>query len=216
RPVDAPLLLLARDRFRLALAGTGIGVGPLTAHRQSLAVAQAAIAGQIHQPLDVDRGLATQVTLNRVVGVDGLADLQDFLIRQVLHPALTRDAELVGDLDRLGPADAVDVGQRDDNALVGGDVHPRDTCHVDFSPAPRAGWLAGPSQRVNPRGNAHTRRANGFAAGMTVVSGSARSRGASRRCQAAQDWSLSALGGTSPLPRSASQQQYYVGGRAGE
>jgi hypothetical protein len=39
-------LLLAGDRHRLALAGAGVGVGALTAHRQTAAMAQAAIAAQ--------------------------------------------------------------------------------------------------------------------------------------------------------------------------
>src|SRR5271156_1329851 len=58
---DAFLLLLAGDGLGRTLAGAGIGVGALTADGQALAVTQAAIAGQIHQPLDVDGGLAPQV-----------------------------------------------------------------------------------------------------------------------------------------------------------
>ncbi len=69
------LLLLAGDRLGGALAGAGVGVGALAADRQALAVAQAAVAGQVHQPLDVDRGLAAQVALDLVVAVDRLADL---------------------------------------------------------------------------------------------------------------------------------------------
>jgi hypothetical protein len=58
------LLLLAGDRLGLALAGAGVGVGALAADRQALAVAQAAVAGEVHQPLDVHRGLAAQVALD--------------------------------------------------------------------------------------------------------------------------------------------------------
>src|SRR6185369_7321772 len=52
---QALLLLLAGDRLGRALAGPGVGVGALAADRQALAVAQAAVAGQVHQALDVDR-----------------------------------------------------------------------------------------------------------------------------------------------------------------
>src|ERR1700722_8288669 len=45
--------LLAGDGFGGTLAGAGIGVGALTADGQVLAMAQAPIATQIHQPLDV-------------------------------------------------------------------------------------------------------------------------------------------------------------------
>src|SRR5579864_9493407 len=69
------LLLLAGDRLGGALAGTSVGVGALAADRQALAVAKPAVAGQVHQPLDVDRHLAAQVAFDLVVMVDGLADL---------------------------------------------------------------------------------------------------------------------------------------------
>jgi hypothetical protein len=64
-----------------------------------------------------------------VIGVDSLADVQDFLIGQVLDPALGRDAQLFRDLLGRGAADSVDVGQRDFHALVGGDVDPGNTSH---------------------------------------------------------------------------------------
>src|SRR4051794_30853273 len=51
-------LLLAGNRHGLALAGTGIGVGALAADRQALAMTQPAIAGHVHQALDVHRHLA--------------------------------------------------------------------------------------------------------------------------------------------------------------
>src|SRR6185369_7604346 len=47
----ALLLLLAGDRLGRALAGAGVGVRALATDRQALAVAQAAVAGQVHQPL---------------------------------------------------------------------------------------------------------------------------------------------------------------------
>src|SRR5690242_4086049 len=49
--------LLAGDRLGGTLAGAGIGVGALATDRQVLAVTQTAIATQVHQPLDVHRGV---------------------------------------------------------------------------------------------------------------------------------------------------------------
>src|ERR1700730_7211653 len=46
------LLLLAGDGLGGPLARAGVGVGPLAADRKTLAVAQTAVAGQIHEPLD--------------------------------------------------------------------------------------------------------------------------------------------------------------------
>ena len=93
---------------------------------------QATVAGEIHQALDVHRGFATKITLDREVGVDRFADLQDFGVRQVLYATAVIDAELVGDLESLGTTDTMDVGERDDNALVGRDVYPGNTSHLNL------------------------------------------------------------------------------------
>src|SRR3954463_5318023 len=107
------LLLLARDRLGLALAGARVGVRALPADRQALAMAKPAVAGEVHQPLDVHRGLAAKIAFDLMLGVDRLADMQDVLIGQVLDPLFLADAELLGDLPGLGAADSVDVGERD-------------------------------------------------------------------------------------------------------
>src|SRR5579862_780312 len=72
-PKGERLFLLARDRARRTLAGAGVGVGALAAHRQPLPMPQAAIAAQIHQPLDVHRDLPAQIALDRELAVDQLA-----------------------------------------------------------------------------------------------------------------------------------------------
>ena len=55
-------------------------------------------SSQVHQPLDVHRHVAAEVTLDQVVAVDGLADLQDLGVGQLVDPALGRDADLLDDL----------------------------------------------------------------------------------------------------------------------
>src|SRR6187200_3520276 len=79
----ASLLLLAGDRLGRALARARIGVGALAAHRQTAAMTQAAIAAEVHQPLDVDTGLTPKVAFDEIVAVDHFADLQDFLVAQL-------------------------------------------------------------------------------------------------------------------------------------
>jgi len=128
-PRPASSLLLAGDRLGLALTGARIGVRALAADRQALAMAEATIAGEVHQTLDVHRGLATQIAFHGVTGVDRLTDLQHFLVGQVLHAASRREAELGGDFLGLGRANAMNVGQRDFDALVGRDVDTRNTSH---------------------------------------------------------------------------------------
>src|ERR1700761_2203013 len=65
--------LLAGDGLGRPLAGAGVGVGALTADRQALAVAKAAIAAQVHQALDVHGYVAAQIAFHQIVAVDDFA-----------------------------------------------------------------------------------------------------------------------------------------------
>ena len=94
-----------------------------------LAVAQAAIAAQIHQPLDVHRHFAAQIAFDEIVAVDDFADLDDFGVGQVVDAALWRDADLLADLLGLGGANSMDIAQADFDSLLGGDIDAGDTCH---------------------------------------------------------------------------------------
>src|SRR5258708_14624287 len=124
---DALLLLLAGDRLGGTLAGPGVGVRALAADRQALAVAKAAVAGQVHQPLDVDGGLATQVALDGEVAVDGFADLQHFLVGQLIDAAGVLDADLGGAVPRPGGGHAMGVLEAAYPAPVSPEIYARDT-----------------------------------------------------------------------------------------
>ena len=100
-PRTACLLLLAGDRLGLALAGARIGVRALATNRQTLTVTQTTIAGKVHKTLDVHRGRAAKIAFDGIIGIDRFADVQDFLIGQVLNTASVIDSQLVGDLQRL-------------------------------------------------------------------------------------------------------------------
>src|SRR4051794_17855724 len=125
----AKLLLLAGDRLGRTLARTRIGVGALTAHRQSAAMTQAAIAAEVHQTLDVHAGLATQVAFDHIVAIDDFTNLQDFLIAELRYPALGWNLDFVHDFGGVLLADAMDILERDQHALVGRNVHAGNTGH---------------------------------------------------------------------------------------
>src|SRR5215831_4427417 len=57
-----------------ALPRAGIGVGPLSAHRETAAMTDAAIGADVHQALDVHRDVAPQVTFDLELALDDLAD----------------------------------------------------------------------------------------------------------------------------------------------
>jgi len=53
--------------------------------------------------------LAPQIAFHHIVGSIDFANLEHFLVGQLRHPALWRDADLVHDLLRLLLADAMDI-----------------------------------------------------------------------------------------------------------
>src|SRR5881394_1956352 len=125
----AHLLFLAGDRLGRALARARIGVGALTAHRQAAAMTQAAIAAEVHQTLDVDADFSTKIALDQIVAVDHFANLQNFLVAELADATLSGDLYLLDDLGRVLLADAMDVLERDQDALVGRDIHTGNTGH---------------------------------------------------------------------------------------
>ena len=74
---------LARDGFRRALTGTGIGMGALTAHGQAAAVAATPVTAQVHQSLHVHGHFAAEVAFDLKFLVDGLADPHQFVVGEV-------------------------------------------------------------------------------------------------------------------------------------
>src|SRR3546814_10346644 len=72
----------------------------LATNGKALAMAQPAIASEVHQALDVHRSLAAQVTFYGMVGVNGFADLQHFGVRKILNAA-ARSEEHTSELQSL-------------------------------------------------------------------------------------------------------------------
>src|SRR5574343_1047195 len=122
------LLLQRRGTLARTLAGACVGAGALAAHRQTATMAEAAVAAQVHQTLDVHRGLATQVTLDRELA-HFFPDLLQVAVGQVLDLLVEGDANRRADLLRGRAADAEDVGQADLRVLLRRNVDTSNTCH---------------------------------------------------------------------------------------
>src|SRR3546814_17203919 len=71
------LFPLLPDGLARTLAGTGIGPGALAAQRQAATMAQAAVAGPVHQALDGHADLAAAVAFDHVLADFG-AQALDF------------------------------------------------------------------------------------------------------------------------------------------
>src|SRR5690348_837268 len=115
---NAQLLLLAGDCLGRTLARARIGVGTLAAHRQAAAMTQAAIAAEVHQPLDVDAGLAAKIALDDIVAVDHFADLQHLSVAELADATIQRDLHFLHDVPGALFADPMDVLERNEDALV--------------------------------------------------------------------------------------------------
>ncbi len=74
------------DSFAGALARAGIGLGALATHRQSPEMANAPVALNALEALQVHADLAAQIALDDILAIlDGVDDLRELLFRQVLR-----------------------------------------------------------------------------------------------------------------------------------
>src|SRR4030095_89936 len=112
------LLLARHGAAARPLAGSGVGLGPLAAHRQSPAMADAAIASDLHQALDVLADLLAQVALHPAFVRDDLADPPRLVFGQVLDLGDLRHLRLGADVLRARAADPVNVSEPDPDLFV--------------------------------------------------------------------------------------------------
>jgi hypothetical protein len=127
------LLLLAGNRLGFALAGPGVGVGPLATHRQLTPVAKPAIAAKVHQTLDVDRNLAAKIAFDHKIAVDRLSNLQHLRVRQFGDAALDWNIDFFAKQLGFTRANAMNVLKRDNDTLIGWNINASDTCQDLFS-----------------------------------------------------------------------------------
>jgi hypothetical protein len=75
-----------------ALAGARVGVRALTADRQAATVPQTLVAADLDLAADVGGDLAAEVTLDLVVALDPVAELDQLVVAQVLDAQVGADA----------------------------------------------------------------------------------------------------------------------------
>lgn len=124
--MDASLgvrIALHADRLARSLARACVGLRPLAAHRQAAQMADTAVALDALQALQIHAQFPAQVTFDDILAVlDGVDDLGHLLFIQILRADARVDLGLYQDGLRIDRANAVDVAQRDVDALVTGDV----------------------------------------------------------------------------------------------
>src|ERR1051326_2419937 len=87
--------LLAGNRLSRPLACTSIRASPLATRRQITAMTEAAVAGNIFEPLNILLPLTPQLTFDDVFAVEDIGDASHFLVGQVLRLTRRRDLRFV-------------------------------------------------------------------------------------------------------------------------
>ena len=114
------------------LPSTRIGLGTLTANRQTTAMTNATVAANFNQTLDVQTDFTAQVTLNGVAVLDALTQLCCFFLGQILDASIRIDTGLLQNVVRQLPSNAVDIGQSNLYALFTRKVNTGNTCHFIY------------------------------------------------------------------------------------
>jgi hypothetical protein len=123
-------IALHADRFTRAFARARIRGGALTANRQTAQVTNATVALDRLEALEVDTNLTAEIAFDDVFAVlDRVNDLRKLLLGEVLGADAGINLRAREDILRVGRADAIDVAQRDVDALVARDLNSDNACH---------------------------------------------------------------------------------------
>src|SRR6267378_3407051 len=124
-------LLLRRDRAApRTLTGACVSMRSLAAHRQVPAVPDPAVGLDFDQPADIHLNLLAEIAFHTAFFFDFLAQMVDFIFRQVANLLCVIDIRLGGELLRALLPDAIDRGQPDPKALLRRKIYTCDTCHA--------------------------------------------------------------------------------------
>ena len=133
QPVSSAALLLRRRpsspgyRSSRPSPRACVRARPLSSDRQPTPMAQATVAADFHQALDVEVDLASQVSLHGKVSIDVVSQARDLIFRQLLDPSLRVQPHSRSSVLRPGSADPIDVRQRDLHLLIVGNVYASNT-----------------------------------------------------------------------------------------
>src|ERR1041384_8284297 len=105
-------------------ARAGVRLGALTANRQTAEMADAAIALDALQALQVDAQFTAQIAFDDILAfLDRMHDLRKLILIEVLGADARVDLRASEDLLRVDRADAVNVAERNVDALLAGNIN---------------------------------------------------------------------------------------------
>jgi len=124
------LLLLLYSAAAGTLAGSGIGVGSLTPHRQAAFVTQAAVTADFHEPFDVHGNLGSQGTFHVVFILNNVAKDFFFLDVQISYKLHFVYIGFLTDLFGKGSANTIDIGKTNEEPFGFGNLNTCNMCQV--------------------------------------------------------------------------------------
>lgn len=117
-------IALHADRLARTFARAGVGLGALTAHWQSTQMADATVAFDTLQALQVHAEFAAQIAFDDILAsLDRVHDLGHLVFIQVFGADARVDLRAFEDLLRIDRADAVNVAERNVDALLAGNIN---------------------------------------------------------------------------------------------
>src|SRR5688572_3310524 len=128
-PPDRLYLLFLGDSPTRTLSGAGVGVSSLTPNRKSPAVAQAAVAADLHETFDVHGDGLAQIAFHHSVPLNDIAHAHYFVFGHILDLRTEIHPGFLADLGGSGSADSIDIGQTDLNPFIDREIDSRDSSH---------------------------------------------------------------------------------------
>src|SRR5512135_2789439 len=126
----APLLLSLHRGLPRSLPGPRVRSRSLTSHRQALSVPQTPVAPDIHEALDVYVHLFAKIAFDLVLLFNDVPDLRNLFLAEHIRPLIRVNACPREYLVRHRSPDPVEIGQRDLDPLLSGDVNTGNSCHA--------------------------------------------------------------------------------------
>jgi hypothetical protein len=119
------------DGLSRPFASARIRLGTLSANGQAAEVANATVAFDTLKALQVHTDLAAKVAFDDIFAIlNRVDDLGKLLFAQIFRADSRVDVGLGQDVFGVAGADAVNVTERDVDALIRGNFYANDTCHV--------------------------------------------------------------------------------------
>jgi hypothetical protein len=119
------------DRLARTFAGSGVGLGALSANRKAPEMANSTIALDTLEALKIHANFPAEIAFDDILAIlNGVDDLGELGLRQIFGAHGRVNFGFIEHDFRVARADAIDVAQSDIDALIRGNFYSDDTSHI--------------------------------------------------------------------------------------